>query len=169
MNKNFLALIGLSALFPPKATDTTNPALAKERDDAVAALDKAAKGFDDLEKQVTALTAERDTAKALAETQATEIKALADQLIAAQATAATAEKARADYEASLPALAKAEAARLCAAQGIQLSDLPPGGTGGGTAGNEAELDAAIKTMQAERDPVKKGKLCDIVSALRNKK
>lgn len=151
MAKSFLQLIGLSALFPATAADKTNAALLTERDQAVAALDKAATGYADLQSAHDRLLTERDTLRTAASDHA-------------DALAAAAKKVT-DLEASLPARVRQEAATLCAAQGIRLRDVPSNGQGD-TGDRAAELQTAITAMQAEPDPVKKGILAARVRALR---
>lgn len=151
ISKRFLAAIGLAGLFAEKTTAKDHTALEKERDEAVGVVQKAHDAFAALENEIAA-----------------ERTKFTDDLAALTTQLEAARQEKATLEAAIPGRISAEVARIAAAQGVPPGDVPPANPGGGGGGTEADLTAAIAEMRAEKDPVKKGKLCDKIDALRKK-
>ncbi len=150
MSKRFLAALGLASLFTEKTSAVDLTAITKERDEAVGCVQKAHDAFAALEAESSAAL----------EKYKADIGALGTAL-------ADAQKEKAELEAAIPGRIAAEVARITAAQGVPPGDVPPV-SGSNTGDNEAALTAALAEMRAERDPVKKGRLCEKVEALRKK-
>lgn len=160
ISARFLSALGLTSIFSAKSSAPDLAAVIAERDEAVSCVQKAHDAYSALEEEN----------KTLISAHAEELTKLKAENFALTSQFEAAQKEKAELEKSMPGKIAAEVARIAAAQGIPGSEVPPANAGGnGTGDTAAELDAALAAMRAEKDPVKKGQLCEKVEALRKRK